>query len=116
MRISKLDCGINVATMYAMTTEQQIIADEEQRSLAYEQTAIYKGFKVADLRIAFDKVCDPKDWKGPVAAWVLGEGVLVTVAAIEFFTATNPTVNLNTETMRYLIESEGYRNGPAGDH
>jgi len=31
-------------------------------------------------------------------------------------TATTPRVSLHTATMRYLVESEGYRMGPAGDH
>ncbi|CAK0780102.1 hypothetical protein CCP4SC76_7220007 [Gammaproteobacteria bacterium] len=36
------------------------------------------------------------------------------VEAIEFFTATKPQVDLNVDTMRYRITSEGYRMGPAG--
>ena len=77
---------------------------------------LYKGFTVTDLRTVFDHICDPVDWKGPIAARVQGEAVMMTVVAIEFHTATTPTVTLNTNTMRYLIESEGYRQGPAGDH
>jgi len=45
---------------------------------------------------------------------VPGEWVLPVVAAIEFHTATHPTVQLDVNRMRYLVESEGYRNGPAG--
>lgn len=79
-----------------------------------EDLTHYKGFLVDDLRKVFDVVADPNDWKAPIAVWVSGENVLPVVAAIEFHTATNPTVQLDTTRMRYLVESEGYRNGPAG--
>jgi len=45
-----------------------------------------------------------------------GEYVPVIVAAIRYFTATEPKIHVDTRTMKYLVESEGYRNGPAGDH
>jgi hypothetical protein len=74
----------------------------------------YKGYHVDDLREVFDTVCDPEDWKAPIAITAIGEHVLPIVTAIEFFTATAPNVSLDTGRMRYLIESKGYRNGPAG--
>ncbi len=74
----------------------------------------YKGYDIDDLRKVFDLVCDPEDWRAPIAVLVLGEAVLPVVAAIEFHTATNPTVSLNIDRMQYLITSEGYRNGPTG--
>ena len=74
----------------------------------------YKGYDIEDLKQVFDKVCDPDDWRAPIAVWAAGEAVLPVVAAIEFMTATHPRVQLDSERMRYLIESEGYRNGPAG--
>jgi hypothetical protein len=83
---------------------------------AQEATQTYKGYTVADLRTVFDAVCDPHNWKGPLTAVCTGEMVMATVAAIEFFTATVPTVHLNTATMQYVIESIGYQAGPAGDH
>ena len=73
-----------------------------------------RRYRIDDLRTAFDAVCDPDDWKGPIAAWVPGEAVLTVCEAIRFFTATEPKVALDVETMRYLITSEGYRAGPAG--
>lgn len=74
------------------------------------------GYSVAVLEAAFEKVSDPEDWKAPIAASVPGELVSVVTAAIKFYTATVPTVSLDTRTMEYLITSEGYRMGPAGDH
>jgi len=61
-------------------------------------------------------MCNPDDWKGPIAATMSGEAVCAAVAAIKFYTATIPKVALDVRTMQYLVESEGYRMGPAGDH
>ena len=73
-------------------------------------------YDVSDLRKAFDKVCDPKDWKAPIAATCRGEHLLLIREAIRFMTATEPKVELDTRNMRYLVTSKGYRAGPAGDH
>jgi hypothetical protein len=95
----------------------QAILDKLAAEMA-EQDAktTYKGYTVADLRTVFDRICDPADWKGPIAAVVTGESVMATVAAIEFYTSTTPEVALNTWSMTYVITSVGYRQGPAGDH
>lgn len=103
--------------MMATTVDIPAMMEQLAREIAeQEATQRYKGYTVADLRVVFDQVCDPQDWKGPIAVSMPGEAVLQTVAAIEFFTATTARVTLNTATMRYLVESEGYRQGPAGDH
>lgn len=95
---------------------QAMLADLARDIAEHEATQRYKGYTVADLRTVFDRLCDPTDWKAPITARVAGEAVLVTVAAIEFFTATSPRVALDTQRMTYVISSEGYRQGPAGDH
>ena len=69
-----------------------------------------------ELETIFAKVCAPDDWKAPIEVWCRGEEVMPIREAIRFFTATEPRVELNPRTMRYLITSEGYRAGPAGDH
>lgn len=74
------------------------------------------GYEVEDLKKVFDACTNPEDWKDPIFVEVPGDLVSITVAAIKFYTATNPRVSLNPDTMRYLIQSEGYRMGPAGDH
>jgi len=78
--------------------------------------SLLNGFTLDELEKAFDSVSNPEDWKAPIFAIVPGEAVLVIVEAIKFYTATVPTVSLNTSTMEYYIESIGYRAGPAGDH
>jgi len=80
------------------------------------RTEVYEGYTKAELRLAFDAVKDPQDWKAPITVVMPGEVVMPVVAAIKFYTATVPTVSLDVTTMRYLVESEGYHAGPAGDH
>ena len=97
-------------------TAEQIIQDEDASRRDWESRTIgHKGFTIAQLRTIFDQLCDPRDWKGPIFATVLGEGVMPAVAAIEYFTATTPTVALDMNTMTYVLSSVGYRGGPAGD-
>ena len=69
-----------------------------------------------ELGAIFAKVHDAQDWKAPIEVWCRGEAVLPICEAIRFFTATEPKVELDPARMRYLITSEGYRAGPAGDH
>ena len=73
-------------------------------------------YRIADLDAAFRRAHDPDDWKAPIAVWCRGEAVLLASEAIRFYTATEPKVELDPVRMRYLITSEGYRAGPAGDH
>ena len=72
--------------------------------------------EIDELTEVFNKVCDQTDWKAPIEVFTTGEGVTTIVRAIEFFTATHPKVALDVRTMKYIITSEGYRMGPAGDH
>lgn len=79
-------------------------------------TQMYKGFSLETIEKAWGRIADPNDWKGPIAIAVPGELVNLSVATIQFYAATTPSVALELETMRYLITSPGYRMGPAGDH
>ena len=63
-------------------------------------------FTQTQLTDAFNKIKDPTDWKNPICARVKGEDVTLVVAAIQHFTATNPTVQLNQNTMDYIIISQ----------
>lgn len=75
-------------------------------------------YTVGQLREIFDAVSDPDDWKGPIRALIPASGHGVVDAAVEFFTATRISVTDGPEvgTGRILIEADGYRAGPAGDH
>lgn len=76
----------------------------------------YEGYAVEDLEKVFAELRNPDDWKAPIFASMPGELVNIAVAAIKFYTATNPSVSLDVKTMTYYVQSEGYRLGPAGDH
>jgi hypothetical protein len=77
---------------------------------------VYDGWTRKQLKDAFDKVCDPKDWKAPIYARVMRKNIDVTLAAIAFFTGTSGGVRDIAGRPDVYIESEGYRKGPAGDH
>lgn len=74
------------------------------------------------LKIAFDLVADPKDWRAPINAVVLVEArdaVGVTLgeiaAAIVHYTATKPDIFVLTVPAGAVVfRAEGYRAGPAG--
>jgi hypothetical protein len=64
---------------------------------------------------AFDSVCDPNYWKGPIKAVVPKDKASLVVDAIWFFTATcEEPVDNGDGTV--TITSIGYAMGPAGDH
>jgi hypothetical protein len=77
---------------------------------------VYDGWTRRELKNAFDKVCDPGDWKAPIHARVMRKDIDVTLAAIAFFTGTSGGVTDVAGRPDVYIESDGYRNGPAGDH
>jgi hypothetical protein len=64
---------------------------------------------------AFNAVAEPNDWKAPIDTIVpLEADVETIVEAIEFFTAAKAVVT--KDEFHFHITSDGYRNGPAGDH
>jgi hypothetical protein len=67
------------------------------------------------LQPFFDLVCDPKDWRAPINKIVDQNADLELIReAIIFYTATVPKFKIVNDG--YLVYSDGYRNGPAGDH
>lgn len=84
--------------------------------MSFDLKSLTFGYEEEDLKRVFDACANPDDWKDAIFVEVPGDLVSITVAAIKFYTATNPRVSLNPDSMRYLIQSEGYRMGPAGDH
>jgi len=82
---------------------------------------IYDGYTKEELSSAFDSVKDASDWRSPIRADVPSSKIDVVVAAIRYYTATDPEVSPSvafgrTWPDRFNISSVGYRMGPAGDH
>lgn len=76
-------------------------------------------YSQAEMEAAFTAVQNKRDWKAPIHAFVQPQDIEVTIAAIEHFTATIPTVKGNegpSGVIFYEVASIGYRKGPAGDH
>lgn len=80
-------------------------------------------YPVETLEKAFDQIKNSEDWRAPINAIVTPENLAPVVEAIMFYTATQPKISVhdwffNEEgkitISRYCVESEGYRNGPAG--
>lgn len=70
------------------------------------------------LRVAFNQVCDPEDWKGPIDCIVPYDSANIYMQAIEFMTGVKPhheNVVVNCERM-FRLTCCGYRAGPCGDH
>lgn len=66
------------------------------------------------LRCAFNQVCDPQDWKGPIDCIVPWDGANIYMQAIQFMTGVKPTFVKIGDNAR--LTCIGYRAGPAGDH
>jgi hypothetical protein len=81
---------------YAGMTAEEITASLVAEELAAEKEADFRGFKVADLRVSFNAVQDPADWKNPIHAIVKLADVQKITVAVEFFTAS-PTEVVYTE-------------------
>jgi len=77
-----------------------------------------KFYPVNALRVIFETVTDPDDWKAPIYALIPADAYTAVDAAVEFYTATRIRVIAGPEigTGRILIAATGYRDGPAGDH
>lgn len=80
------------------------------------QSPAYKGHTEDALAQAFDKVHNPTDWKAPIFAKVKAEELSVTIAAIEYYTSTTVRTHKDPFSELWIVDSIGYRRGPAGDH
>jgi hypothetical protein len=94
----------------------QFVADENGYHLSrlIDNDEVHGGFTFAQLNGTFDLIKDRTDWKNPISVKIPAQYTDVVIASIEFFTATTPIVYCDGEYR--VVESEGYRRGPAGDH
>lgn len=105
------------------TTKAVETADIEQRvSAAMAVDEIAYAITTETMRQAFEAVQHPRDWRGPIDAVVDADQLAITILAIQFYTATMPTVEptqsrppaCHAQLTRYRVRSVGYRMGPAG--
>lgn len=95
-------------------TIEQLVAEEQQQHLAYEAKTIAAKiggveYTIADLRKAFDAVCDAADWKSPVAVFVPHQSVAIVCKAIEWFQGCRPSLGgIQPLTGKVLVTSRGY--------
>lgn len=80
------------------------------------------GYTRVELDAMFTRLHQPGDWKAPIDATVRVDGrdMHVITKAVEFFTATIPTITViaaNRDGSSFVrVQAQGYRMGPAGDH
>jgi len=92
-------------------TAEQMIQQERDGQVAYEQTTVVteQGETIADLRKAFDAVCEAQDWKAPWAAFVPHQMVGIACRAVEFFHADKPELGgIEPLTGRVYMSGRGY--------
>jgi hypothetical protein len=118
--------GTNIALYIGMKTQTTKKGELKMEKIKLEREelergslVVYKGYRWSDLKRQIDSVTNPDDWRGPIEVFKAPEHVAITIAAIEFFTATEPKVSplrdaMTGDIMAFEITSEGYRNGPAG--
>jgi len=77
---------------------------------------------LANLKQAFESVCNQNDWKAPIDCWIERDQFGIVKEAIEYYTATEATLieleyftgrNVQDKPMIRVV-ADGYRYGPAG--
>lgn len=72
-------------------------------------------YTAKQLKEAFDKVCDPNDWKNPIKTVIsLNENREIIREAIIYFTGTIPIFVTNGKEIN--VSALGYRMGLCGDY
>ena len=77
---------------------------------------IFEGYTREELQAALNAVTDPDDWRAPINKRIRINKIDVTLSAIRFFTGTSPRFTPEIGETHVTVASEGYRQGPAGDH
>jgi hypothetical protein len=74
------------------------------------------SYTEGELKLAFDCVANPRDWRAPVDAIVPNAPALKTAieAAVMFYTATPAIFHFTNRDGYVRVVAKGYRNGPAG--
>lgn len=79
----------------------------------------FLGYTHGELRLAFDIVANPDDWRAPISTTIDERFFGVVCAAVNFFTSTDVVCEGRDPHHSRIpnavnIRATGYRNGPAG--
>lgn len=100
--------------------DQVMFHIRHKRQMRSWENDVVKGYGYTkwQMECAFHDVCNPDDWKAPIDAYLNNDPDYIdqVVAAIVFFTATEPVLDYSPEKVSVRITADGYRRGPAGDH
>ena len=66
------------------------------------------------LSAAFDRVCDPADWRAPIRAVVSRGDLDVTLRAVAYFTGAPVTHDSDPDSDGVRVSCVGDRSGPGG--
>ena len=73
------------------------------------------GFRLDQLKAAFERVCDPFDWKGPIRTLIPAVERLLVETAVRWYSESEPRFEeIPGEADRLIVLAPGYRQGPAG--
>lgn len=86
---------------------EAVLSEIEADRRKFEQVNTHKGYKIADLRVAFDRVCDRFNWKNPIRSWISENEVNITRAAVEFFAACEIRITDQWNNC-VCVEADGY--------
>lgn len=100
-----------MTTTNADAAMEKALAEARQQEAELDKMIVTAhGETRGDLRDVFDRLCDPDDWKAPIAAYVPHQLVGRALRAIEFFHAdTAKAVGIQALTGKVLIQGNGYQ-------
>lgn len=90
-----------------MKTIDQIREEERAAQDEYERATVAYSFTVRQMREAFEKVQNLRDWKAPIRAQIKIEDLALTMLAIGFYHGNQPHVT-STAGGYVIIQSNGY--------
>lgn len=101
-----------------VVTENPLLDPDFKTAALYEfgkmKAAEELGDDVWFMEDAFKLVANKDDWRAPIKAVIRPGDFDRCKKAVEYYTATELTKRYDPDTGLYIVEADGYRNGPAG--
>ena len=74
------------------------------------------GIRLDQLKAAFERVCDPRNWKGPIRAVIPAVDRLLVEKAVRWYAETEPRFEeVPGDAALLTVLAPGYRVGWAGE-